>query len=84
MTNADVVFDGNTFCDPFCIELPIIYDTVAEPVEHFLVSLSCSSPMVTLDEESFTARVSITSPATISPGSYTNYFCSVYMPVNDQ
>ena len=66
----DVVFDGNTFTDPFCVEIPIIDDAIFEPVEHFSVSLSSSSPTVTLDDASISATVSITSPHTSTTGSY--------------
>ena len=68
----DVVFDGNTFLDPFCVEIFIIHDTILEPVEFFIVSLSSSSLTVTLDDESVSATVFITAPDTSPPGSYTN------------
>ena len=56
----DVVFDGNTFNDPFCIEISIIDDAIYEPVEQFSLVLSSSSPTVTLDEVTLSATVSIT------------------------
>ena len=71
VTGVYIVFDGNTFRDPFCVEIPIIHDTIMEPVEFFSVSLSSSSPTVTLDDESVSARVFITAPGTVAPGIYT-------------
>ena len=57
----DVVFDGNTFRDVMCIEVPIADDVYYEPMEYFSVILTSSCPTVVLDEDSSSAMVSIIS-----------------------
>ena len=64
----NVEFDGNTLSDPFCIAILIIDDAIFEAEEYFSVSLSCLSPIVTLDDASFSASVSITTTDLASPG----------------
>ena len=58
------MFDGNTFQELLCIEIPIVNDVYFEPVEHFSVTLICPSNNVMLDEGSMSAIMSITSTET--------------------
>lgn len=61
----DIVFDGNTFNDIMCIEIPIADDVYYEPMEYFSVTLTSSCPTVLLDEDNMSAIVSIISTGII-------------------
>ena len=63
----DVVFDGHTFENLLCIEIPIFNDVFFEPTEYFSVDLISSSPNLILADGMMSAMVCIESTGTF-PG----------------